>query len=1838
MNRILILLLTAIIGFPYARADFDSPDFAYPATVIADADSVLRHATGLDRIRAVMQITRAKSLVAPDSLMAMPAFVGRVAATEKNPELRGLLILFQADVMKEYYNKVQYKVDGLDAPARPRPADISEWTGEQLEDCITELCDSAISMLKPYMGSPLDRYTTIIKCENDSKPFFPTLGDFVYAQAYNYCDRNRDTFRQAAIDAALPGTPSWAWWTCLDGLSSKNILALYDKYPDGITGGYLLYKALLYPDQSLARFNDKKNAPEAIEIINKYLASNPNSSLGKYLQSLLTRYTTPWVDYTFPAQATPAKPIKIALTHGFTPRITVEVYKINNVWAGTSSYTAVKAASSKIDCDKTVAWAADTISFDLPIGNYEVRVFADGIATNPHRYYGCNLTVTPWLPVLASQDDKKNRNILSLVDFTTGRPATGIRTAYVESRKSRFTPSGMTDSEGFTDFNIPDTDDYHRYYSRYTDEKGNSVYFGNLYTRGGHYVPGKSTVGAVFTDRPVYHPGDTVQWSFVAVDKDPEALTSRLASRRRFSVYILDANYQAFDTIEAVTDSMGRAYGATAMPTDRLTGRYMIQVSDGRNVFSAASVMVSDFKPPVFELDSIGVKRDGNTFRLTGRAMTYAGVAVDGAKIYVDIHNRPIYLRDYDIFTPVNQSYSSTTGPDGFFTIEIPADSIPAGMYECSIMATDAAANTASASATFRSGKPFAIFATIGSDASFNTDSIVAAPIYAYGNGDKRMALDAAWRLTDKSGRKFAGDCHISTSGTDFDWTDIPAGIYSLDIFTADSAMADTCTVDRICLYSLKKNSLPADVQLLLPTDTYKYTGDGPISITAGRGTDGYIYAAGFYPDGTPLKIAREIKTGFSSIDIPLCGGNVPEIRIYTVKDGNIESRDVNFVKYNPATTLTLKGESWRDNIVPGTRERWTLRLSDGKGSPVPGTMTATMYNHALDALASLSWPADAAHIFSAPGIYNNVSFNFAPAYPTSRSIRGSYDVKNLSIQAPCFLYKLSGPMKQYMLRRAANGVMADMVEIVEQEAPMAAEPMMYGALRKTAANSYAAMDAEAEVTEESADAGAGSAAMPGSESGDKFDYRKAEVLQAFWRPAVNIGKDGTATISFDVPDAIGAWSFRATAWTADCRAADMAAILTASKPVMVQANLPRFLRRDDKARVLATVYNNTDSTQVVKTVVEVFDPAMKPSYNLISKMDKNVLASATFNDTIPAHGQAIVPVVVQCTYDLSAMGYRVRSSANGFTDGEQSLIPVLDASTTAIDSEIFYLSGTDTEFTTEIPESSDEKGIVALQYCQNPVWDVVKTLPGLYDNKPVSSTAAAASAYAAFASRGLYNAFPEIRKALDLWQETPGNKALVSRLYDNEDIKLALLAQTPFVGSANANTEQMERLALTFDAKVIDRTAKTAISRLEALQNADGGFAWGDWYRTSSDWATACVLTTMGRLNMLGYYPAGNSRLDRIIDRAFGYIESQITDNDSALGYAYLYSLYPGRKPGNLKARKLVDKAVQDAVAGWKKYPTSQKVRVALMLHNLGNTAVASEIIRSVAQFAVPDGKQGTSFPSVNNVDSYASLLEAFATINPQSPLIDGMRQWLVLRTQVTSDLGAWDPLTLAAAFIATGSRWTSIPYTGTANVSVDGTPLEIDKVEALTGRYSLRLLPKKAARKVTFVRPADAPVSYGSVVSIAQRPLDKVKAASSRYLSIDKRYLVQRDGKWVETDRFDLGERVQVQLVIKADRDMEYITVRDDRPASFAPVDQMPGWVYSGNLGAYRENSDTHTGLYVNYLPKGTYYLTYEMTAALAGSFASGTATIQSQYAPEFTARSSAGRIQVSDSTTRR
>ena len=1810
MRRIasLLLLLAVAIG---ARADFAAPDFAYPQTVVGDAEAVLASTTdpalGLTRMRAVMEIVKAKSAIASDSLYMMPAFIARQTSREQNADVRGLMKLYQASVLNSIYNRASWRYNRVDAPALPLPANPDEWSGEQFRTRIKELTDSAITILRPYMSASITDYKEVIAIGEQPPTFYPYLRDFIYNTAAEMVADSRAAYVETALNMTTRGTPEWALWTA-KWEKPATLLDTYKANPGGVAGGYLLWKASECDDE---------HETEVVGLIRKYLADNGVNLMTDALKSRLEVMTVPKLALKVPSMAMPGTEFEVECEYSYTDQVGVKIYRATNPASGKYPPAKTLVGTFVRKVDKNIAKGKIKIPVKIDkTGNYLAYGTCSGMKEADGGY--TSLIVAPWVPVVLSDNDE---NVVVVAKGSDGSPVANVKAALCPPRAKSQVSVGATATDGCLTFRTPKSISKQNGFNplRLTSQAG-SVYYGYQAGIGSYITPVREDwlAADIMVGRPVYHPGDTVQWSAVVVSKSFNPVSSSLAKDTELKAILRDANGTPLDTLDVTTDRFGRVYGSFPVPADLLSGRFNIRLTNGRLTVAQTSVMVSDFKAPVFEVKDVAVNHTDTAYVLTGRAVRYSGVGLPDAEVTADVTYRWEFYRYYNSGNTDNlPQIKGRTDADGSFSIVIPMQPGMEGCYQCNVTVTSMAADIASASTSFRVGKPYLITGSINAG-QFNTDSPVSLPVLAMNTDMKPAAVEARWELcdSDSTSKSVAtGPCTIDTLGLKVDWHHVPAGVYELRILPVDTTMFKTAAIGKVTLYSIRRNDVPAQVDLLVPTPEMVVASD-TAGVMVGVGSERQVYAVVFGADGKPVVTTRKLSRGFHKLDFNVPATGVSRVKLFTINNCKVAMEDVTIRRSEPSKKLTLHGESWRDRVVPGTREEWKLRLTDADGQGMSGAMVATMYNRALNSLASLPWPSNLASLLSLPS--QNATFNISyPVYGLDniwKSAARTYRTVSPKLVAPAFEFGLGygglaisdgGIRIRGTSKLAMNSVATADNGVVMEEAVMD-----YKAAAPMAAATGGTVETEAEDADESA-------AIEQDAARDEFSFRESEALQALWMPDLTVDTAGVATLSFTVPDAIGSWAFRAAAWTEDCRAAEMLANLVASKPVMVQPSLPRFLRQGDKARVLATVINNTDSAQLITTRIEIFDPSTGA-----------VIAGYDDRSTLAANAQDTVGIDITAPVDLPMIGYRVKSSTAEFADGEQALIPILEASTLAIDSELFYLNEAEPTFTTTIPADSKGNGIVAVQYCQNPVWEAVKTLPGLYEREPKTACAAASSAYAALTAKGLLVRFPEIRDVLDIWKSNPADSSLVSKLEKNEDLKMAILAQTPFVGAANANSEQMQRLAMTFNEKDIERVLKASLATLTRLQNPDGGFAWGTWSDESSAWITTSVLMAFGQLNEAGHLPE-DSRIDKIVSPALAYLDKNVEGTDYS--YTRLYSLFPERKPSTVKGRKAVDETVQEIVGGWKKSSTAAKAQQALILNALGNKAVAAEIMQSVSQFATVNGKRGVSFPSVSSVDAYSSLLYAFAKIDPQSKLIDGMRQWLVLQTQATADLGAWNPTTLVSAILSTGSHWTELPSDATANVTVDGTPLTIDKVEAATGAFSERLAPSAKKRTIKFTRPEGGQVAYGSVVTASTRPLSSVKARGNDQLSITKRLLVERNGKWVETDKFSLGERVRVQLMVKASCNFEFVTVNDDRPAAFEPVDQMPGWVNVSVVRAYRENSDTHTRLFINWLPKGTYYLTYDMTAAYSGTFASGTATVQSQYAPELTARSGAETVTV-------
>ena len=1792
-----LLFILCLLPALTARAQLPlAPDFAFPAKVITDASRVLGSAQGIDRMQAAMQIAAARSAISPDSAFTAPAFISSVAAGEKDTAARGLMCLYEARLLTSLYQADRYRYDRVDAPAEPLPANPQLWSGEQYRSRIAALTDSALTMLRPSFGQRIDLYNKVVKIDDGSRRFFPTLGDFTASVASANMRAADRADAAAAIESgaaarAPEGSFSRAYWLLKHATDRAERLKIYKSWPDAESAGYILYMTA-----------DDDSSTGNVALIKAYLAANPHAAFAAPLKSRLAVITRPRATCTAPSYVLPGADFAVAVNHSFTDSVGVNIYRITNPLARYNDRHLTRVGSVVLRTNPD-SIAADSLLVTLSRpGEYVLRPTVNG-HENTQRWQSIDVIATPYIPFTVST---LKYNWAVLARFDSGAPVAGAAFSLVRDYRPVAIP-GKTNADGALRFNMADVVKQTGSYPVIATVDGRTYGFGNNVSvfRPGSYHMHKHIESRTYFDRPVYRPGDSVQWSVTAVLIDPDTKSAALLTDKTgFTVTLSDANGEDIDTLTCATDRYGRMHGAFHIPADRLTGYFSLGVELEEYDFrSSESFMVSDFKAPVFEVTGLKAERADTFATVSGRAVTYSGMPVSDASVAVEVTPLPRWrwFWPYERSARPLTTIVARTDADGYFSAKVDYGTLrPDTDFSAAVTVTSATAETANASVPFTIGKPFSLSAQFATY-SMCADSLHTLPVYAIGPDGEKGKLAVTWKLRSAA-HSFDGRTDISKEGLNIDWAEIPAGSYKLTVTPTDSALCDSLTVaNSLVVYSIARNQVPRCVDWIIPKT--EFTSSAPVSVKIGLPAPGYIYAIPYGDEKYGDVKAYALPAGFSDLRLDfLPGCDAVHYQLVTIRNG-ASSTEVITLRKPDESAITLSAESWRDKLTPGQAEQWNFTLTRADGKPVSGAMIATMYNHSLDALRPYNWAETLPRYIGQSGFSIDCLYagrGFASFYlPITQSLT------DFSLSVPHFRY-LPGTSRRIIVRGRSYATGAMRKEALAVETEDAAVDM--------AAPMPEAVIAENAVMSEESVADAGSSVEPARAN---ETLRPHEVMQAFWMPDISVDSNGAAQLSFIVPLTNTTWAFRALAWDADLATASIIKNIVANKPLMVQPNLPRFLRHGDSAIVSAAVFNNSDSVLCVSAVVEFFDVT---TGNALGQ------GVATTDSVMPG-SRIIVSAPVDVPSDASSIGYRIKASSGSFTDGEQTAIPVLTSGATVVDTRNFILSDSVPQFVCDIPAGGDD--VVAFQYTANPVWDVVRALPDLLARADAPSAIDAAQMlFGALTAKGMLGSFPQLRTVMDTWAANQADSALVSDLFRNEDLKLALLSQTPWMQAAASQTERMARLTSVFVPANINSTASAAINALRRLQGADGGFRWGSWADQSSPWVTRQVAFVIGHLNMESYLPAG-SQTDAIARKALAYCDKHVDADDYS--YAFLLSLYPGYKPTTVKATTAVSKAVQHVLNHWRDASTAEKARCALVLHANGYKSVARQIMSSVRQFEVTDSNGAVSFPSVSSVYDYTYILRAFATIMPDTRELDGMRRWLVLQTRANDDLFTLCPAPVITALLSTGSDWLAIPADSASPVTVGGKPLADVSAQYATGAISTRLSAADRGKRLVVRHAQGTPASYGSLTTIGRRPASAVEPASCPDIAVTKRLLVQHGGEWVETDSIALGEKVRVQLLITATNNLEYITVNDERAAAFEPADQLPGYVYASGLPFYRENSDSRTRLFISYLPKGAYYLTYDMTAACAGRFAAGIATVQSQYAPEIVAHSGGSTLTV-------
>jgi uncharacterized protein YfaS (alpha-2-macroglobulin family) len=152
---------------------------------------------------------------------------------------------------------------------------------------------------------------------------------------------------------------------------------------------------------------------------------------------------------------------------------------------------------------------------------------------------------------------------------------------------------------------------------------------------------------------------------------------------------------------------------------------------------------------------------------------------------------------------------------------------------------------------------------------------------------------------------------------------------------------------------------------------------------------------------------------------------------------------------------------------------------------------------------------------------------------------------------------------------------------------------------------------------------------------------------------------------------------------------------------------------------------------------------------------------------------------------------------------------------------------------------------------------------------------------------------------------------------------------------------------------------------------------------------------------------------------------------------------------------------------------------------------------------------------------------------------------------------------------------------------------------------------------------------IAWGAVYAQCLEDLDKVSTQGNA-LKVERALYV--DGKPVaDDDALKQGTVLTVRLTVTADRDMDFVQVKDERAACMEPVDALSGYRWNNRIGYYQETKDASTSFYFDQMRKGKYELEYDVYVTSSGIYQQGVATVRSVYAPEFGGHGKGGRLMV-------
>ncbi|MDR2680797.1 MAG: hypothetical protein LBC47_08330 [Tannerella sp.] len=1551
-------------------------------------------------------------------------------------------------------------------------------------------------------------------------------------------------------------------------------------------------------------------------------------------------------------------------------------------------------------------------------------------------------------PLMAYDRRIDNITTVTVTDRESGAPVPGAKITICRDTAVR--ASGVSDRNGIA-AGIKNDYDYDYYYT--VAHKGEKLFVFKPSNNRRHYDEVDRDHAILFTDRSIYRPGQTVYFKAIlycsATDGDRTLQRGKVVNLR-----FRDVNRQVIAEKKLISNDFGSVDGSFAIPQGLLNGNMTIECSDYATVSIRVEEYKRPTFEVKFNPVK-GNFAPNERVTVTACAKALAGYAIDGADVRYRVVRSTAY-RYYGGYPPFGGGESReiasgvlNTDANGDLSIAFDAladdvrnDDRKIYTYTVTADVTDVNGETRSAAVDVRVGnKPLLVTADLPdellpaklNDCTVKTTNLNGEPVPASVTVELISLKQPPGVLRKRLWRNEIIDVHAIPEA-DFR-RDFPLDAYGDELNPEN--FEETGVVSRYAVET--EGSAKLDLSSLKQAGYYKVklTADNRNGVVADNIR--YVRLLGDRPEriGNMDEWIRQVKTTGEpgeNVEFLIAGGMgkshvycelihedrivearwitttdaVPVSVVYPIREAYRGGFTVQFgmIRDNrkylavvpvavPYTNkmLDVKLATFRDKLLPGENETWTMKVSDKKGVNEPAEVVASLYDASLDAFVPHRWP-DISGIYSrrVNTYMYQWNFNAIEQYANSNTYYGAQPAPPVNPEV--FPTDINWFERTYrdafsphrgrfagniMLRSAALPAgeaenVAAAYSLAEPSPEMLNEVVVvgFGSPVRDGASSSAKKQAVPQGVGQSVLQGIGQAVPQVDLAGVATRTNFNET--AFFYPALRTNEQGETLIEFTMPEALTRWKLLSFAHTKDLKAGSYTNELVTQKQVAVSANPPRFFRENDVLEFTAKVNNLTEQELGGQALLRLYDAlTMQP-------VDAVIQSEKTLRFSVKAGGSAGLVWKLAIPEGLRAIAYKVTAQAGTHIDGEERTVPVLTNSMLVTETLPFSIrAGREKHFTLDKLVNNHSQTLrnhsLTLEFTPAPAWYAVQALPYIMEYPHECAEQTFSRYYANALATAIVNTTPRIKQIFDLWR-TFDSGELASNLEKNQELKQVVLEETPWVMQAKSEAERKKRIALLFDLNSMSNEMNRAFNKLKDMQNRDGGFPWFDGL-PSDRYITQHIVAGMAHLEKLNALPAthavdadsplstlsqtsdaalivrnGLSFLDREIANDYkNLLDRKLNREERHITSLHLHYLYACSFSGHRPAGDAFDFYLTQAELFWKDFSTYDKAVAALVLHRNGRTEKAMTIIRSLKENAQQSEELGMYWK--DNVSGYfwyqapvetqAMLIETFNEVAADEAAVEEMKIWL-LRNKQTNDWKTTKATSEAVyALLMTGGNL--LDESESPDIEIAGRPLAAVAGEAIrpepgtgyvkTSWQGNDITPQMGSLKVK--NPNQKGIAWGGLYWQYFEQLDKITAAETnlkmnkqlflRTLT-DKGEVLQPLG---ESNKLHVGDLVRVRMELRADRDYEYVHLKDMRASGFEPVSTRSGNRYRDGLWYYESVKDASVNFFIHNMRKGVYVFEYDLRVSHAGNFSNGITTFQCMYAPEFASHSEGIRISV-------